>query len=106
MGKIQDPHSTTGKELLTRADEISHKLKIKQSIVVDLLLRNYGVHKFPKVRFCQHNTNRIPTDSINSYQSALEAVDSVFGKETEIYRILKMTVVFTWRYMPKQQNKM
>ena len=83
MGKIQDPHSTTGKGLLTRADEISHKLKIKQSIAVDLLLGNYGVHKFPKVRFCQHNTNRIPTDSINSYQSALEAVDGVFDEKTD-----------------------
>lgn len=83
IGKIQDPHSATGKELLARASEISQKLKIRQSVAVDLLLGNYGIHKFPKVRFCQHNTSHISTDSIISYQSALETIDDTFDKNMD-----------------------
>lgn len=91
MGRIQDPDSTTGKELLARANEASQKLEIKPSIALDLLLGNYGLHKTPKVRFCQHsqNVNTATQDSnvpqINSYQDALDTAGSVLDDKTIDY---------------------
>lgn len=86
MGRIQDPNSTTGKELFARANEISQKLKIKPSVALDLLLGNYGLHKTPKIRFCQHDQSTTSHDSdepqINSYQDTLDAAGGIVGGKT------------------------
>lgn len=87
IGRIQDPDSTTSKELFARANEISQKLKIKPSVALDLLLGNYGLHKTPKIRFCQHDQSTTSHDSdepqINSYQDALRRRRRRCGRQND-----------------------